>query len=566
MLLAPLAACDGGTSSPPPPPVALVGAISGQVSVESQGIDGVTVALSNGASTSTAGGGRFSFANLGAGSYTVTISNFPADVSFSSTSQPTAITTDGQTATVNFSGSYIRTAGISGSVTVDGEGLGGVAVRISGVADQATRTDAAGQYAFSQLRAGQYQVEVSGYAADVDFASTSQSVTVGVDEIATASFSGTYLRAGGIVGRVAVEGDGLAGVTVSISGVESRTDTTDAAGEYAFAELRTGGYMVSISGYDAEEHGFAETSRLVTVAPGQTVNVPFDGTRLRTPSPFSIEIRHVDGSLATDAHRAVFERAAEIWESAIQSDLPDVQLSQEDLNQWCGRRFNIGADDDLVVDDLLIYAKIYEIDGPGITLAFAGPCVVRSGSWLPSVGIMGFDLADANDLDANGTFERTVLHEMAHVLGFGTIWARKGLIADSAVTGDEDAHFTGEAAVAAFDLVGGASYTDGAKVPVENLGDQGTRNGHWREFVFRHELMTGWISSPDDPLSIVTLASLEDIGYEVKYDSIADEYTLPTAAPTSPRSGLRIDLGNDILRIPIGVVDRNGRVVRYWVP
>ena len=566
MLLALWAACDGGTSSPPPPPVALVGAISGQVSVESQGIDGVTVALSNGASTSTAGGGRFSFANLGAGSYTVTISNFPADVSFSSTSQPTAITTNGQTATVNFSGTYIRTSGISGLVTVDGEGLGGVAVRISGVADQATRTDAAGQYAFTQLRAGQYQVEVSGYAADVGFASTSMSVTVGVDEIATASFSGTYLRAGGIIGRVAVEGAGLGGVTVTLSGADTRTDTTDADGEYAFVELRAGAYMVSISGYDAEEHGFAETSRSVTVRLGQTVNVPFNGTRLRTPSPFSIEIRHVEGSLVTDAHRAVFERAAEIWESAIQSDLPDTNLSQEDLNQWCGSRFEIGADNDLVVDDLLIYAKIYEIDGPGITLAFAGPCVVRGGSSLPSVGIMGFDLADANDLDANGTFERTVLHEMAHVLGFGTIWARKELIADSSTTGNEDPHFTGEAAVAAFDLVGGTSYDDGAKVPVENLGDQGTRNGHWREFVFRHELMTGWISSPDDPLSVVTLASLEDLGYEVKYDGVAEKYALPNAAPTSLRSGRRVDLGNDILRIPIGVVDQNGRVVRYWVP
>ena len=179
---------------------------------------------------------------------------------------------------------------------------------------------------------------------------------------------------------------------------------------------------------------------------------------------------------------------------------------------------------------------------------------------------MGFDLADANDLDANGTFERTVLHEMAHVLGFGTIWARKGLIADSSTTGNEDAHFTGEAAVAAFDLVGGASYDDGAKVPVENLGDQGTRNGHWRELVFRHELMTGLIDGPDDPLSIVTLASLEDLGYEVKYDGVAEEYALPNAAPTSLRSGRHIDLGNDILRIPIGVVDENGRVVRYWVP
>ena len=734
--LALLAACDGGGTSSPPPPAA-VGAISGQVSIEGQGIDGVTVALSTGASTSTAGGGRFSFANVAAGSYTVTISNFPADASFSSTAQPTAITSNGQTAVVNFSGTYIRTASIIGSVTVEGDGLGGVTVRISGTVDQATQTDATGQYAFGRLRAGQYQVELSGFGADMDFSTVSRSVTLDVDETKTATFSGTYVRTASVVGRVSVEGNGLAGVTVSLSGLESRTATTDSAGQYAFAGLRAGSYTVGISGYDAEEHafgqttwsgsvalgqtvnvpfdgsrlrtaeisgrvavegnglagvtvnlsgiesrtattnaagqyafaelragsytvgisgfdaddhGFSETSRSVTVALGQSVNVPFNGIRLRTAvisgrvaiegnglagvtvslagaesreattdaagqytfaelragsymvaisgydaeehefeqtswsgsvalgqsvnvpfdgsrlrTAFSIEIHHVEGSLVTDAHRAAFEQAAEIWESAIRNDLPDANMSQEELNQ-CGRRhFAVGADTDLVVDDLLIYAKVYEIDGPGGTLALAGPCFIRGGSGLPIAGVMGFDVADANVLENAGAFEGTVLHEMAHVLGFGAIWAYKGLLADSATTGNEDTHFTGEAALAAFDAVGGASYDDGAKVPVENLGDQGTRNGHWRESVFVHELMTGWISGPDDPLSIVTLASLEDVGYEVKYN-VAEEYTLPTAAPPRLRAGHRIDLGDDILRTPIGVVDRNGRVVRYLVP
>ena len=278
MLLVPLAACDEGT---PPVPV---GSIDGQVSIEGQGIDGVTVTLSTGTSTSTAGGGRFSFAGIDGGTYTVTISNFPADASFSSTSQPATITTDGQAATVNFSGTYIRTASIIGSVTVEGEGISGVTVRISGIADQATQTDANGQYAFAQLRAGRYTVEVSDFGADVGFSSPSQSVTLGVGETGAASFDGTYVRTAGIIGRVSIEGNGLAGVTVSLSGIESRTATTDAAGQYAFAELRAGDYTVGISGYDADDHGFTETSRSVTVALGQTENVPFDGIRLRTAS------------------------------------------------------------------------------------------------------------------------------------------------------------------------------------------------------------------------------------------------------------------------------------------
>ena len=276
MLLVPLAACDEGT---PPVPV---GMIDGQVSIEGQGVDGVTVTLSTGAATTTAGGGRFSFASVDGGTYTLTISNYPADASFTSTSQPATIATDGQTATVNFSGTYIRTASIIGSVTVERTGLSGVTVRISGMADQATQTDANGQYTFTQLRAGTYEVEVSDFGADVGFSNASQNVTVGVGETEAVSFDGTYVRTAGITGRVAIEGGGLAGVTVSLTGIETRTTTTDAAGQYAFAELRAGAYTVGISGFDAEDYEFTETSKSVTVALGQMSNVPFDGTRLRT--------------------------------------------------------------------------------------------------------------------------------------------------------------------------------------------------------------------------------------------------------------------------------------------
>lgn len=277
MLLVPLAACDEGT---PPVPT---GTIDGQVSIEGQGIDGVTVTLSTGPSTTTAGGGRFSFANVDGGTYTVTISNFPADASFTSTSQPATITSAGQTATLNFTGTYIRTASIIGSVTVERAGLSGVTVRLSGMSDASTQTDANGQYAFTQLRAGNYEIELSGFAADVGFSNTSRTVTLDVGETEGISFDGTYVRTAGIQGRVAIEGVGLAGVTVNLSGVgPARTATTDAAGQYVFAELRAGVYQVGISGFSADDYEFTTTSQSVTVALGQTANVPFDGTRLRT--------------------------------------------------------------------------------------------------------------------------------------------------------------------------------------------------------------------------------------------------------------------------------------------
>lgn len=277
LLAIPLAACNEGT---PPPPQ---GSIEGQVSIEGQGVAGVTVSLSNGASQTTGTDGRFAFAGIDGGTYTVSISGFAADATFSSTSQPATIASQGQTVTVNFSGTYVRTASILGSVTVEGDGQGGLAVRLSGMSDASTTTDASGQYAFTGLRAGAYEVEISGFDADaVGFSSTSKGTTVGVGETEVLSFDGTYLRTAGIVGRVSIEGDGLAGVTVSLSGSESRTATTDQAGQYAFNELRAGTYQVGISGFDADDYEFSTTSKSVTVALGRTENVPFDGTLLRT--------------------------------------------------------------------------------------------------------------------------------------------------------------------------------------------------------------------------------------------------------------------------------------------
>ena len=256
----------------------------GQVSIEGMGIDGVSVNLSNGASTTTAGGGSYRFDGVEAGAYTVTISGFPADASFDATSAPATIPAAGGSVTLDFRGSYIRTASIIGTVTVENMGLGGVTVRLSGMAEAQTATDNSGQFAFTGLRAGTYAVEISGFDMDeVGFGSTSSSATVGVGESKIISFDGTYLRTAGIMGQVSVEGEGLAGVTVSLAGEgEEGTTTTDAGGLYAFSKLKAGDYSVAISGFDPDEVEFTSTSMNVTVALGETANVPFDGTLLRT--------------------------------------------------------------------------------------------------------------------------------------------------------------------------------------------------------------------------------------------------------------------------------------------
>ena len=186
----PLTACDDDEG--PGPDLTPVGTVSGTVSIEGSGIAGVSVTLvgatSQSATTDASGG--YSFASVEAGSYGVAISDFPADVSFSSVSKTTSITTSGQTATVDFSGSYIRTASIFGEVEAGNTPLAGVPIVATGPEGASNGvTNSNGSYNLSGLRAGDYTVVMTppaGYLFDL----VSHDVTVGVGMAVEASFYG----------------------------------------------------------------------------------------------------------------------------------------------------------------------------------------------------------------------------------------------------------------------------------------------------------------------------------------------------------------------------------------
>ena len=280
LLAVPIFNACGDDVVPPTP----TGSIAGQVAIEGQGIDGITVTLSSGETAKTAGAGAYRFNDIEVGTYTITISNYPAGGSFDAISAPATLDNDGEIITVNFTGSWMRTSAITGAVTVEGDGLNGVTVGISGVSESEIQTGADGRYAFSGLRAGNYAIEISGFDPnDVAFGSTSSAITVAVDQSKVVNFEGTYVRTSAIMGQVSVEGKPLESVTVSLQGKGGdRTDTTNSAGQYMFEDLRSGDYSVGISGYDTDEYGFATTSKTVAVASGETASAPFEGTSLRT--------------------------------------------------------------------------------------------------------------------------------------------------------------------------------------------------------------------------------------------------------------------------------------------
>ena len=187
LALALSAAC--GESTDPP----IIGAVQGTVTVEGTGLDGVTVALSGGASATatTSGGGNYSFPGLEAGTYTVMISGYPEDVQFDLTSGGATIATHGRAQVVDFGGDYIRTARVTGTVMVNDMGIPNVTVSLTGTESAGGSTGADGTFTVPNLRKGTYTVMISGYdMRRYIFDPDSREVSVGLGGEGSADFDG----------------------------------------------------------------------------------------------------------------------------------------------------------------------------------------------------------------------------------------------------------------------------------------------------------------------------------------------------------------------------------------
>ncbi len=164
-----------------------------------------------------------------------------------------------------------------------------------------------------------------------------------------------------------------------------------------------------------------------------------------------------------------------------------------------------------VVPGVVIWVDIRTIDGPGGNLGSANWCLRRMPSLVTTVGFLRLDIDDLAIGLTDGTAYGTVVHEMLHVLGFGSYWGDVGLLSGTA---SNDPWFNGAFARNAFNQAGGLSYF-GAKVPVENVGGAGTRLSHWRTSLMASEMMTGYSCGGVAPLSFITTESFADMGIPV---------------------------------------------------
>ncbi len=256
--------------------------------MENAGLGGISVRLSGtaDASANTDANGQYAFTGLRAGTYSVEISGFDGDeVGFGATSSSATVGV-GESKIISFDGTYLRTAGIMGQVSAEGEGLAGVTVTLAGEGEEGTTTtDAGGLYAFSKLRAGDYSVAISGYDTDdYEFATTSMNVSVALGETANVPFEGTLLRTSGISGRVSVEGMGIDGVEVVLAGAAEATAMTTNGGQYAFAGLAEGTYVVSMMNPNEGAYSFEMTSATIVLGDAESNITNFDGTHTRTAS------------------------------------------------------------------------------------------------------------------------------------------------------------------------------------------------------------------------------------------------------------------------------------------
>lgn len=173
----------------------------------------------------------------------------------------------------------------------------------------------------------------------------------------------------------------------------------------------------------------------------------------------------------------------------------------------------------ITITSLDITMALTEIDGEYGTLGTGGPTggLWEGGFLVATDGAITFDSADIDRLTTEQLYS-VILHEMAHVIGFGTLWTQNGVYVEGS------GQYTGAAALAAYQAEFDPSAT---YVPVELGGSEGTANGHWDEDDngisdtgitdlsgndMRYELMTGWLNTPVF-VSDTTLASFEDIGY-----------------------------------------------------
>jgi len=205
---------------------------------------------------------------------------------------------------------------------------------------------------------------------------------------------------------------------------------------------------------------------------------------------------------------------------------------------------------------IIVDAGVFAIDGVGGTLAQAGPnsgFTDNSGFFLPDAGELEFDSADIATLAAQGNLQDIIIHELGHVLGFGTTWELNGVYDSDTSSATSVGQYTGDLGLAAYNAEFGLNESF---IPIENDFGPGTADGHFDEEFFgvalnsnptvaaggrfgpnQSEILTG-VFNPNIPatFSVTTLATFQDIGFNVDFEALELINNPPPEAVPEPSS------------------------------
>lgn len=154
-----------------------------------------------------------------------------------------------------------------------------------------------------------------------------------------------------------------------------------------------------------------------------------------------------------------------------------------------------------------------------------------NGKAFPSQGTITIDLLDMKRLlDDQPRFKDTIVHELGHVLGLGTLFEQEGLVSKD---GDDRYWYIGKYGREAYGELLGLKPGLGRNVPLQKVDDKkSTPAFHWDEEALEKDVMSTLLDQPgvagsskrrpqDSPadrinvISIVSAGALKDLGYIV---------------------------------------------------
>ncbi len=289
----------------------------------------------------------------------------------------------------------------------------------------------------------------------------------------------------------------------------------------------------------------------------------------------SADIIDVDRTAVDPRFAADFEAAEAFWESRIQNystELPRAVLFQ--------------------LSSLRIIASTAIIDGPGDTLAQAGPDRIVTFETnniflsrriaVATLSSLELDIEDLPLLEAQGILRDTIIHEMGHALGFGSLWAQNNLV--SPLGGVGLTQYTG-GTYAIQEYRKEIRNPVANFVPLEQSGGDGTALSHWidappffNQVATRgtKELMTGFADDldpdtgtvifPPNFVSQTTWGAMADLGYEVEgindnaVDPVRGTGSFPTTIGYNPgvnnAANLTLSGGVQVSSVKIRAVTR----------